>query len=211
MTHGFNAYYTAALKRQSAIGPWERKPDIKSTQKPNSMNSQALFVCICLATSRHLPWQGHSGFRTVKMTLMPCSQMNTGTIVVSYFTLFLGWDRNLCFDYFLIIHVIVAIIITSQLQLFPSSAFDHTALRKCLQLWRMTRKYGAEVIKQATSLQTNWEKKRKRRVWNNRTKQKLNIRRLQGATGRISGPAFTFFIIAVIKTVSCGPLSLRWV
>lgn len=89
--------------------------------------------------------------------------------------------------------------------------FWASALRKCLQLWRMTRKYGAEVIKQATSLQTNWEKKRKRKVWNNRTKQKLNIRRLQEATGRISGPAFTFFIIAVIKTVSCGPLSLRWV
>lgn len=176
-----------------------------------TMISQALSLCVSLATSRRLLWQRHSGFRTVKMTLTPCSQMNPGTIVVSYFTLFLGWDRNLCFDYFLIIHVIVAIIITSQLQLFSFLGFwSHSFKKKCLQLWRMTRKYGAEVIKQATSLQQTG-RKREKRVWNNKTKQKRNVRRLQGATDRISGPAFTFFIIAVIKTVLCGPLSLRWV
>lgn len=52
--------------------------------------------------------------------ITPSFLMNSGTIVSSYFILFPGLDRNLCFDYSLIIYVIIAIIKTSQLQHFPS-------------------------------------------------------------------------------------------
>lgn len=136
------------------------------------MISQPPLVCASLATPICLLWQCHScNNEGARITL--CSLMNPGTTVASYIILLLGFNR-ICFDYSLIIHVIIAIIKTSQFQLFPSSAFNLTAYKKCLQLSRITGKYGAKAKEHATSLQQiGWKRGRRefeiigqRRSWN---------------------------------------------
>lgn len=107
----------------------ERKPDVDFTQKPNH-TIRPLWMCFFGDTYEPSVIMSLRIYNDRGDRITPSSLMNSGTIVASYFILFLELDRNLCFDYSLIIYVILAIIKTSQLQHFSSQAFNFIAYKK---------------------------------------------------------------------------------